>query len=583
MLSQSQQAPATPVYNHGPPALGPPMVQVNADRITDEPIRRIIYPNERYGAASLPGNTDPATSGSKSASVEPNLSHSYVIEDKRFVEAVPTRCFASTILDNPKAVQPEFVIIKPTHELRLNATDSLEAIKAAGFEPQKRTTILVHGFTQSYPNTTWLRRSRALFEVNHYVARHNLFIMDWGRSSQGPFSQAAAMVSGMGSFLANFIMKLTDLGADRMRIHVIGHSLGAHVAGFAGKRLMPRIGRITALDPAGPCFGKIFSNSPADRLAADDAYEVDVYHYDDDFLGLPGQHGQFDVYVNGGSSQPGCTDNVNAMFQAMITMIFRRNRVLSESHTRSTEVVTDLLSRTGCQEVAYECRDYPSFVAGECGKCDEHNNQCFLMSFDFQYAELDEMPLRTSFPGKRLYISTGPSESYCKQHYQILVKFEPHPDMRNAAKRDKWRINLELLDDAGGQAAVQLSNQVAPNVFSALLLTDSRPVRFRVGRLQVRANDGSLVNVQKSFGKEAITEKSTSHRVFTVEINFMSNINPLIRRSLSSQLCPANWLPGAPPAWGRKPNGPEYGNAISDSTGLKTEWLEFDECLPRFG
>lgn len=491
---------------------------------------------------------------------------SYVIDHKRFVESVTTRCLASTILEDPDSVEPSFIIIKPNSEMRINATAPLELIQLAGFEPSKPTTLIVHGFTQSYPNTDWLRRVRALFEVNSFISKRNLIIMDWGVASHGSYSQVAAMVSGMGSFLANFLMKLIELGTDRMSIHIIGHSLGAHLAGFAGKRLRPRLGRITALDPAGPCFGKLLSNSPSDRLSPDDAYEVDVYHYDDSFLGLPGQIGQFDVYVNGGSSQPGAKDNVNSMFQALITMVFRRNRALSESHTRSTEVSTTQLAPGGCQQVAFECRDWPSFMAGECGRCDDLNTQCFFMGFQFQYADhmLESMPLRTSFPGKRLFIATSANEQYCLQHHQILIKFEPHPEIGVQAKRNRWRLYLELVNERGERLNATVTNQMAPNVFSYLLLTESRPTRFKSAVLQVRHSDGSLMPLRE----RAKSGKSVSFRANNIEVNFMSHVNPNFRRALSSRLCPSGWL-GAPQSGAY--------NSIADSS-LADEWLAFDEC-----
>lgn len=472
---------------------------------------------------------------SKKASSQQEVS--YVIDRKRFIEAYPTRCMTSTYFETPYAYEPTFTFIKPSGEITLKATSSPDEILAAGFEPNKRTIILIHGFSQGYPKTVWLRKTRALFETNAHVGRQNLIIMDFSKASSLSYAKLAAMASGLGSFVANFIMKLLKAGSDPMSVHIVAHSLGAHVAGFAGKKLSPRIGRITALDPAGPCFGKVMSNDDNDRLSRDDAVEVDVYHYDDSFLGLPGTIGQFDVYVNGGNSQPGCSDNANTMFQAVITTVSGRNRALSQSHTRSTEVATVRLTTLNCQQVAFECRNYEAFTLGECGKCDEFNNQCYLMGFDYQYAELGQLPIRSSREQKRLFISTGSDEPFCLQHYQVLIKFEPSPELSQQAKKQKWQIQTELFDPEGRLIdSISVDNQMGPNVFSHLLLTEHPVTKIRSARLQVRSHNGKLVQLQQG---NLSNSYQLPFKVTNVEINFMSNINPAARKSLSSRLCPS--------------------------------------------
>lgn len=37
-------------------------------------------------------------------------------------------------------------------------------------------------------------------------------------------------------------------------VHIVGHSLGSHIAGYVGTNLTGSIGRITGLDPAEPYF-----------------------------------------------------------------------------------------------------------------------------------------------------------------------------------------------------------------------------------------------------------------------------------------------------------------------------------------
>lgn len=60
-------------------------------------------------------------------------------------------------------------------------------------------------------------------------------------------------------------------------MHLIGHSLGAHTAGYAGEKLAGNIGRITGLDPAEPYFQGMPSHL---RLDYTDAKLVDVIHTD---------------------------------------------------------------------------------------------------------------------------------------------------------------------------------------------------------------------------------------------------------------------------------------------------------------
>lgn len=63
---------------------------------------------------------------------------------------------------------------------------------------------------------------------------------------------------------------------------VVGHSLGAHIAGMAGKKLRTngrKIGAIIGLDPAGVLFDVNETNY---RLADTDADYVQVIHTDID-------------------------------------------------------------------------------------------------------------------------------------------------------------------------------------------------------------------------------------------------------------------------------------------------------------
>ena len=126
---------------------------------------------------------------------------------------------------------------------------------------------------------------------------------------------------------------VANTGAPFSSIHLIGHSLGAHVVGGAGAAVtLGRIPRITGkqlirlgivklnkklfdnfigLDPAGPWFPL---NETDNRLDVTDGDFVDIIHTDGgdltgNELGMQEAIGHIDFYPNGGAIQPGCGGN----------------------------------------------------------------------------------------------------------------------------------------------------------------------------------------------------------------------------------------------------------------------------------
>ena len=90
----------------------------------------------------------------------------------------------------------------------------------------------------------------------------NFFIVDWQKLAANRYYYTSAKYTKIvGRQLAKFIAYLKENHSTNMdSVHLIGHSLGAHVCGFTGKHLLKsgiNIGKITGLDP-----GKIhFLNS----------------------------------------------------------------------------------------------------------------------------------------------------------------------------------------------------------------------------------------------------------------------------------------------------------------------------------
>jgi len=139
-----------------------------------------------------------------------------------------------------------------------------------------------------------------------HKAEYNIIVVDWSYCSKKiNYFTARCCVDEVGKQVAkliDFLNKKHKLSFKTLKL--IGHSLGAHISGLAGKNVQNgKINTIIGLDPAMPCF-KIDAHN--ERLFETDAEYVETIHTNAGVLGMLEPIGKASFYPNGGKIQPGC-------------------------------------------------------------------------------------------------------------------------------------------------------------------------------------------------------------------------------------------------------------------------------------
>lgn len=171
------------------------------------------------------------------------------------------------------------------------------------FSTNRLTKVLIHGFVDDIHGEmiTSIRKN--------FLAKEdmNVIVVDWSDiACSFNYFGAALRSEDVGVYLSELIEFLVSQGTDINKFHLIGHSLGAHVAGAAGKaiRNAGMVPRITGLDPALPGFSGF---NLAHRLQDTDALFVDCIHTCGGLLGFFDPICHVNFYPNGGlHPQPGC-------------------------------------------------------------------------------------------------------------------------------------------------------------------------------------------------------------------------------------------------------------------------------------
>ncbi|XP_073335784.1 lipase member H [Pagrus major] len=269
------------------------------------------------------------------------------------------------------------------------------------FNLSRPTTFVIHGYRPTGSPPAWLQNI-----VMMLLARDdmNVIVVDWNHGAANVnYFKAVANTHKTADNLTAFIQKMQEQGASLGSIHMIGVSLGAHISGFVGANLNGLIGRITALDPAGPQFT---GTPPEDHLDFKDAQFVDVLHTDIDALGFREPLGHIDFYANGGTDQPGCPKT-----------IFSGGSYFKCDHQRSVFLYLNSLNRT-CTSKVFPCSSYKDFLDGKCLDCDRFGAAgCPVFGYDV--TRWRDVLLRLN--QTKTYFTTNKVSPFCMTNYRVEV------------------------------------------------------------------------------------------------------------------------------------------------------------------
>lgn len=193
----------------------------------------------------------------------------------------------------------------PTYLQELFTTDAV-SLNGSFFDASKQTYIFIHGWRMNGYDNEAVLLIRDEFLIKEDC---NFIAVDWEQLADNVnYYSSAANTQAVGILTGNFVNFLVTLGAELNKFHIIGFSLGAHVAGKAGSTINGLVPRITGLDPAYPGFSL---QNTDERLDTSDAEFVDVVHTNSETLlhgglSFPFSIGHVDFWPNGGAAQPGC-------------------------------------------------------------------------------------------------------------------------------------------------------------------------------------------------------------------------------------------------------------------------------------
>lgn len=118
------------------------------------------------------------------------------------------------------------------HYLDINDPDVVEH---SNIDPELPIFFISHGYMEA-GNRPWIHRM-AVELLEHQPC--TVIAVDWHGGSSPPYTQAVANIRLVGAITAHLLAEISQITGPKKldHVHLIGHSLGAHLSGYVGYTL----------------------------------------------------------------------------------------------------------------------------------------------------------------------------------------------------------------------------------------------------------------------------------------------------------------------------------------------------------
>lgn len=394
----------------------------------------------------------------------------------------PCGAFQTSGFFQDHKLEVQFLLYTPRNPTCAQAIhiDPAGSIESSMFNASLDTKIIIHGFRVLGTKPSWTEN---LVEALLYAGEANVVVIDWVTGSTAKYHQAVENVPKLTVLLVELVNRFLELGSTLESLHLIGVSLGAHVAGYIGSHFGGRIGWITGLDPAAY---KYTNTHPEGRLDPGDALFVDAVHTDTDNFGIRIPVGHIDYFINGGRDQPGCPHITSNPYKYFIC-----------DHMRSVAVYINAV-RGRCSFIGFPCSTYKEFQEGLCVDCETTKlsscprlgrRDALIIPGEFvihdtsseSQNDTSSVSYKTQEPPKDilLFLLTTPAEPYCA--HQILLKF-------TLSELKDISITMEVVLNSGNSSSPKTKITIPKQTLEGRGMAAHETQLCRLKQVEIRVN-----------------------------------------------------------------------------------------------